>query len=64
MALFDQKTGKPQGEGSSIYQHSIPLLQNHTFAQPGSYTLKVAQYMRELELKDVLSVGVRVEEVE
>ena len=63
LELFDSKTGEPQGEGSSIYQHSIDLLKEHSFAYPGKYTVRFAQYSRELQLKHILSVGVRVEEV-
>ena len=59
--LFDSKTGVPKGKGSSIYQHEVSILENHRFPATGSYTFKVAQYMRALELKEILSVGVRVE---
>ncbi len=60
--LFDPKTGRPLGEGNSIYQNQLPLLENYRFAQPGSYTFKVAQYTRENPVKEIYSVGVRVEE--
>lgn len=59
--LFDSKTGVPRGKGSSIYQHEVTILENHRFAATGSYTFKLAQYMRALELKEILSVGLRVE---
>ena len=62
--LFDPKTGAPQGKGSSIYQHEVSILENHRFPTTGKYTIKVAQYMRELELKEILSVGVRVEKTQ
>lgn len=62
--LFDPKTGRPLGEGSSLYQNQLPVLENYRFAKPGSYTFKVAQYTRENPAKEVYSVGVRVEEAE
>lgn len=61
--LFDPKTGKPQGEGSSIYQHEVELLHGYQFPYTGSFTFRVAQYMRESALKEILSVGLRVEEI-
>lgn len=62
--LFDPKTGRPLGEGNSIYQNQISVLQNYRFAQPGSYTFRVAQYTRENPVMEIYSVGVRVEEAE
>ena len=62
--LFDPTTGAPKGKGNSIYQKSVPIFENYNFPATGSYTFKVTQYMRELELKEILSVGIRVEEVE
>ena len=62
--LFDPKTGEPKGKGSSIYQHAVPLFENYNFPSTGTYTFTVAQYMRKTELKEILSVGLRVEEVE
>ncbi len=59
--LFDSKTGRPLGEGSSIYQNQIPVLENYSFAKPGSYTFKIAQYTRENPVMEIYSVGVRVE---
>ena len=59
--VFDEKTGKPFGSGSSVYEHKVPLLTNYQFPGSGSYTIKVAQYMRELDLREIASVGVRVE---
>ena len=64
LPLFDEKTGKPFGSGSSIYQHTVGVLNGFSFPGTGRYTFKVAQYMREIELKEVESVGFRVEEAE
>lgn len=61
--LFDPKTGRPLGAGNSIYQQAAPILENYPFPKAGSYTFKIAQYMREVDLKEVYSVGLRVEEV-
>lgn len=62
--LFDPKTGRPLGEGNSIYQNQISVLQNYRFAQPGSYTFRIAQYTRENPVMEIYSVGVRIEEAE
>lgn len=61
--LFDQKTGRPLGEGSSIYQNPASILENYRFPKAGIYTFRIAQYMREIDLKKVYSVGLRVEEI-
>ena len=61
--LFDPTSGKPLGDGSgSILDHQFEIksLQNYHFAK-GKYTLKIAQYMRENPLTDVVSVGFTVE---
>ena len=62
--LHRPKTGRPLGEGNSIYQNQISVLQNYRFAKPGSYTFNVAQYTRENPVLEIYSVGVRVEEAE
>ena len=59
--LFDAITGKPFGEGNSVFQHSVELLPQYKFDQTGEYTIKVAHYMREAYLKNVPSIGIRVE---
>ena len=61
--LFDAITGKPFGEGNSIFQHEVELLPSHQFNPTGVYTIKVAQYMREANLQNIPSVGVRIEEL-
>jgi len=59
--LFNPKTGAPKGSGSSIYQQEVDILSNYSFPTTGTYTFRVVQYMRELQLKEILSVGLRVE---
>jgi len=64
LLLMDAKTGKPQGKGlGDIYTHQFDLLKNYTFQKPGSYQLKLKQYMRQDPLPEINSVGIRVEEV-
>lgn len=62
--LFDQKTGRPNGESSigDIYDHQFPLLQNFEFKHYGKYVIHLEQYMRQDTLPGILAVGVRVEE--
>ena len=59
--LFDEVTGKPLGEGNSIYQSSEILLKGYTFDEPGLYHFRLAQYMRTEKLQGVLSLGIRIE---
>ncbi|PIQ49814.1 MAG: gliding motility lipoprotein GldH [Cytophagales bacterium CG12_big_fil_rev_8_21_14_0_65_40_12] len=62
--LFDAKTGKPFGKGNSIFQHEVEILPNYSFPSIGKYQIKIAQYMREANLENVPSVGVRLENVD
>lgn len=60
--LMDKKTGEPLGDGAGdIFDHQVLALKNQTFAQPGTYTLKLQQYMRRDPLPGIMAVGVRVE---
>jgi gliding motility-associated lipoprotein GldH len=61
ISVFDEKTGKPFGSGNSIYEQQHKILENYRFPKNGNYVLKIAQYMREVDLKEVVSVGARVE---
>ena len=64
LLALDAKTGKPQGKGlGDIYTHQFDLLKNYTFQKPGSYQIKLKQYMRQDPLPEINSVGIRVEEV-
>ena len=65
MFLMDKKTGEPLGEGAGdIFDHQILALKKQQFSQPGTYTLKLQQYMRRDPLPGIMSVGVRVEKQE
>lgn len=61
--LFDPISGKPLGKGNSIFQHEVEILPAYTFPKTGMYKIKIAQYMREADLQEIPSVGIRVEEV-
>lgn len=64
MILMDKKTGKPLGDGAGdIFDHRFLALKNQTFASPGTYTIKLQQYMRRDPLPGIMAVGVRVDEV-
>lgn len=65
MLLFDPKTGKPYGSGSGdIFSHQIMALPEFEFDSAGVYQIRLEQYMRTDTLKDLLSVGVRIEKAE
>jgi len=60
--LMDKSSGEPLGEGAGdIFDHQVLALKNQTFAQRGTYTIKLQQYMRRDPLPGIMSVGVRVE---
>jgi gliding motility-associated lipoprotein GldH len=63
--LFDKKTGKPFGKGGvgDIYNHQFLVESNITFPNQGAYSVKLSHMMRTDTLRDILSVGVRVERV-
>lgn len=63
LMLMDAKTGKPEGKGiGDIFSHQFGLLNGYIFQKPGTYTLKLKQYMRQDPLPEVYSVGIRVED--
>jgi len=64
--LFDQKTGRPNGDSGlgDIYDHQFLLLKNFEFKYYGKYLINLQQYMRQDTLPGILAVGVRVEEAE
>jgi len=61
--LFHKKTGEPFGDSGlgNIYQHHITLEPNITFSAKGNYTVKLNHMMRPDTLREILSVGIRVE---
>ncbi len=60
--LMDKKTGKPLGDGAGdIFDHQVLALKNQTFTRPGTYTIRLQQYMRRDPLPGVMAVGIRVE---
>ena len=64
ISVFDEKTGKPFGSGNSIYEQQHKILENYRFPKGGKYVLKIAQYMREVDLKEIVSVGARIEKTD
>ncbi len=62
LILANPTTGKPTGNGlGDIYDHKFLAIKNMRFPQPGSYTFKVEQYMRQDPLPEIQSVGLTVE---
>lgn len=56
--LFDPKTGKPYGSGSSgWYDHEFLIDSNYRFDEAGSYEIRFQQYMRKESLISVATVG-------
>lgn len=62
MNIFDEKTGKPLGNGlGDIFDLQVLSVENYTFDQPGKYTFTIQQFMRRDTLPELLSIGIRVE---
>lgn len=62
--LFDAKTGKPMGSGyGSTLSREIRALRNLTFAEAGTYTVRLLQRNREGEAEGIRSLGIWLEEV-
>jgi gliding motility-associated lipoprotein GldH len=62
MTLMDPKTGKPFGKGiSDIYEHVFFAEHDFKFPYKGKYRIRLKQYMRENPLKELVSIGVRLE---
>lgn len=63
--LLDPKTGEPRGSGSGdLFDHRVLALRDVKFGKPGTYKLKLTQYMRRDPLPGIVSVGVRVEKAQ
>lgn len=64
MNLLETKTGKPLGQGlGDIFDIYIYALKNVKFKQKGKYTFETQQFMRVDSLPEILSFGIRLEEV-
>jgi gliding motility-associated lipoprotein GldH len=62
LILMDPKTGKPRGKGlSDIYDNKVLMKKAYRFPKPGTYVIRLKQYMRQDPLPDVVSVGISVE---
>jgi len=60
--LFDRKTGEPLGSGmGDIFDHQMTVVENFRFPSKGTYQFKVQQYMRQNQLSQIMSIGIRVE---
>lgn len=61
MYLMDKKTGEPLGKGAGdIFDNSVLALKNQQFKKPGTYTLRLTQYMRTNPLPGIMAVGIKV----
>lgn len=62
LLLADAASGRPLGSGlGDIFDHKILALKQYKFPQKGKYTFKIAQYMRQNPLPEVVSVGLSIE---
>ena len=65
MSLFDEKTGEPLGQGlGDIFDLQVLSVESYTFDQTGKYTFSVQQFMRRDTLPEILSIGIRVEQLQ
>lgn len=62
--LFDPKTGEPFGSGlGDVFDHQLPILNNYKFDHTGPYVFQLQQYMRLDSLPEIISAGLRIEQV-
>ena len=60
--LFHPVTGVPIGKGiGGFYNVTRNFVENYSFPQPGRYSIRFDQFMRQDSLADVVSVGIQVE---
>ncbi len=60
-----ENSGKWLGSGiGDVITFQIPILGKQTFKQKGTYTVNIEQYMRLENLPNVVSVGIKVEQLE
>lgn len=73
IALFDPRSGKPNGSSRYIFGYSLDGIYDHRymlydkikFREQGTYRISARQFMREQEyLDDILSIGLRVEKIQ
>jgi gliding motility-associated lipoprotein GldH len=55
--LMHPQTGKPLGNGESLYDHAVPALEQFRFEKPGRYRFRLQQYMRLDSLPGLQAVG-------
>jgi len=59
--LMDKKTGEPLGKGAGdIFDHTVLALKKQQFKIPGTYTIRLTQYMRKNPLPGIMAVGIKV----
>lgn len=60
-----ENSGKWLGSGiGDAITFQLPILGKQTFKQKGTYTIKIEQYMRLENLPNVLSAGIKVQQLE
>ena len=61
--LFDRKTGEPFGKSGlgNIYDHQVMLEPAIQFPAKGNYTVRLNHMMRTDSLKEIMSIGIRLE---
>ncbi|MFT4734992.1 MAG: gliding motility-associated lipoprotein GldH [Algoriphagus sp.] len=63
LILFDEKTGKPKGDGlGDLFDHRIGAAQykDLKFPYPGNYSLELQQSMRPDPLVGIMSIGFEI----
>ena len=63
LVLFDPESGEPQGSSSigDIFSYELPLMTDYEFKHAGRHTIVLQHFMRTDTLREVVSVGLRVE---
>jgi len=63
--LFDPKTGTPLGRGlGDIFEHRFVLEDSLKLESGKTYSMEFQHYMRDQNLKGVLSIGYRLDQIE
>lgn len=63
--LFDKKTGEPIGDGlGDIYDLKVESIKSMSFPYSGDFKFKVKQFMRNTDLKGIMSFGLVVGKTE